>query len=260
MKKDTEITKFENYLKQRVQPGTVRTYIYALGLYFESLNGNEASKESAQEYIDKLSKDGKAASTISTRAHAIMRWFKWKGEPTYLDCPTIRMGEPDYLDMAEFDKVLRVCTTLLEKVLITVLFDTAVRISELLNIELKDIDWENGLISVVRKGGRSELVNISDKAMAVLREWIDKRTSKSKKVFMDLTYWDAWNTIRHVGRKAKVELHPHIFRHTRAVQMLMKGATLHDVQMHLGHRSITTTANIYGRFKAVDLKSRVPAW
>ena len=260
MKYDKELRKFETYLKGRARPGTVRVYIYALRAFLSGMNGNKPSRDTAQTYIDNLTIAGKSASTVATRAHAIMRWFKWRGERIYLDCPTIRMNEPKYLTMPQFAKVLAGCTTALEKVLVTVLFDTAVRISELMGLETEGIDWTRGFISVIRKGGRREEVNISAKALEVLDEWMTARESKSKRVFMDLEYYDAWVAIRNVGKRVGIDLHPHIFRHTRAVQMLLNGAALHDVQGHLGHRSITTTADIYGRFRAAELKARVPAW
>ena len=260
MKYEKELKKFETYLKGRARPGTVRIYMYALRAFLSDANGSKPSKTTAQTHIDNLTAAGKSASTVATRAHAIMRWFKWRGERIYLDCPTIKVGEPKYLTMPQFAKVLAGCVTALEKVLVTVLFDTAVRISELINLETDGIDWTKGFISVIRKGGRREEVNISSKALEALDEWLTARESKSKRVFMDLGYYDAWIAIRNVGKRIGIDLHPHIFRHTRAVQMLLNGATLHDVQGHLGHRSITTTADIYGRFRAAELKARVPAW
>jgi len=254
-----ELARFRSYLHDRVQPGTRDLYIYALDKWFKQL-AEEPTKELAQSYVDSLAHAGKSPSTVSTRAHAIMRWFRWKGDPMRLDCPTIRVGEPKYLTMDKIEKVIGLCVTVLEKVLVVVLFDTAIRISELLNLELDDIDRERGLISVIRKGGTREEVNISERALEVLDEWISVRRSKSKNVFMGISYWNAWDIIKALGKRVKVPLHPHIFRHSRAVQMLLNGATLHDVQLHLGHRSITTTANIYGRFRAMELKGRVPKW
>ena len=258
-----ELTKFRDYLSLRVQPGTVTVYMNALQMWFgwfASNNGGSQTAATAQSYIDSLAKAGKAPSTISTRAHAIMRYFKWKGITVRLDCPTIRIGEPEYLSMKEFETVLKACESSLEKVLVVVLFDTAIRISELLNLDMADIDRENGLIGVTRKGGRLEMVNISDKALAELDAWVEVRKSKSKRVFMDLEYYDAWRIIKKLGKKTGIKMHPHILRHSRAIQMLMNGATLHDVQLHLGHKSSVTTANIYGRFKAIDTKSRIPSW
>jgi len=259
MNYERELVQFEGYLLDHVSSGTVKVYMDALRHWFASLNGTNPSPKAAQAYVDTMAKR-KSASTVSLRAHAIMRWFRWKGVQVRLDCPTIRMGEIEYLTTPQMDTVLAACTTVLERTLVTVLFDTAVRISELLNIELDDVDWDNGFISVVRKGGRKEEVNISGKGLTVLEEWLDVRSFKTKKVFMGLSYYDAWIVIKAIGKRAGIPLRPHIFRHSRAVFMLMNGATLHDVQMHLGHKSITTTANIYGRFKAVDLRERIPVW
>ena len=255
-----ELTRFKDYLSLRVQPGTVTVYINALQMWFASSNGNGQTPTAAQSYIDLLAKDGKSPSTISTRAHAIMRYFRWKGQEVHLDCPTIRMKEPEYLSMGQLRIVLQACGSALEKVLVVVLFDTAVRINELLNLKLDDIDRENGLIGVTRKGGRLEMVNISDKALTELDTWLRVRKSRSRSVFMDLEYYDAWRIIKKLGKRTGIEMHPHILRHTRAIHMLLNGADLHDVQVHLGHASITTTANIYGRFKAVDAKKRIPSW
>ncbi len=254
-----ELTKFRDYLSLRVQPGTVNVYMNALQMWFAS-NGEGETPASAQSYIDMLAKDGKSPSTVSTRAHAIMRYFRWKGMTIRLDCPTIRIGEPEYLSMKEFGIVLEACKSSLEKVLVVVLFDTAVRISELLNLDMDDIDRENGFIGVTRKGGRLEMVNISDKALAELDAWIKVRKSRSKRVFMDLEYYDTWKIIKKLGERTGIKMHPHILRHSRAIQMLMNGATLHDVQLHLGHKSSVTTTNIYGRFKAIDTKKRIPSW
>jgi len=164
------------------------------------------------------------------------------------------------MTMKEIERVLSKCTTLLEKMVVTVLFDTAVRINELLSLELSDIDREQMTISVVRKGGRRQEVNISEKALTVLDRWIEERNSESKRVFMDLDYWTIWDIVRRLGKRAKVKINPHVFRHTRAIQMLMSGADMHTVQNHLGHTNIATTINIYSRFRAAELKERIPSW
>lgn len=255
-----ELAQFRDYLSLRVRPGTMKVYIHALRMWFASNDGGSQTAAAAQAYVDSLAKAGKAPATVSTRAHAIMRYFRWKGQEIHLDCPTIRVGEPDYLSMKQLTTVQVGCKSVLERTLVVVLFDTAVRISELLGLELPDIDRDNGFIGVTRKGGRTEMVNISERALDQLDVWLNARKSKSNRVFMDLEYYDAWRVVKKLGERVGIKMHPQIFRHSRAVQMLMSGATLHDVQMHLGHASITTTANIYGRFKAIDTKSRIPAW
>jgi len=254
-----ELREFGSYLGQHVQPGTANIYLYALRKWFDSLNGTAPTPKAAQNHIDLLAKP-RAANTVAVRAHAIMRWFRWRKKEIHLDCPTIRLGEVKYLTMKEFDKVLGACRNSLEEALVVVLFDTAVRISELLNIELGDINREAMTISVIRKGGRRHEVNISEKGLAALDRWITERNSVSKRVFMDIDYWTAWDTIKRVGRRARIKVTPHVFRHTRAVFMLMKGADIHTVQQPLGHTNIATTINVYGRFRAAELRERIPSW
>ncbi len=260
MKSTKELNQFKNYLSDRVQPGTVGVYMNALHMWFASVNGDGCTLASAQLYVDSLAKAGKSPSTVSTRAHAIMRFFRWKGHEIHLDCPTIRMKDPEYLNMKELAKVLTACTSQLERTLVVVLFDTAVRISELLNLELNDVDRNNKLISVTRKGGRKEEVNISDKALRELDTWLKMRKSSSKKVFMDLTYYDAWTVIKKLGKRVGIGLHPHIFRHSRAIHLLRNKVPINIVSQHLGHKSITTTINIYGRFLATDFKEQITPW
>ena len=255
-----ELTKFRDYLSLRVQPGTVNVYMNALQMWFASNNGDSQTTAAAQSYIDSLAKDGKAPSTISTRAHAIMRYFRWKGVDIHLDCPTIRMKEPEYLSMQELEKVLATCTSQLEKTLVVVLFDTAVRISEFLNLKLEDVDWDRKLISVVRKGGKLDEVNISEKALGELEQWIKLRKSKSEKILMDLDYYSVWIIVKRIGRRAGIKLHPHIFRHSRAIHLLRNKVPINIVSQHLGHKSITTTINIYGRFTAADFKEQITPW
>ena len=263
MDKQNILREFTTYLDARCRPGTSKVYTHALGLWFAYLNDNEPSQQSAQSYINHLLKQKLSPSTINLRGNAIRRWFKSKGMKVELDFPTsIQYKEPEYLEIEEVEKLITVCKTPLERTLVMVLFDTAVRISELLNLRVKDIDWRRKLISVTRKGGHQEWVNIGDKGLQALRFWLDNRGFDTEKVFGGLDYYSAWQLTKNLGKRSgvKVNIHPHIFRHSRAIFMRMNGAELADVQQHLGHKSITTTANIYGRFKAVDLKNRIPKW
>lgn len=247
--------------RNRVRSSTLKLYLYSLHQFLSATNGNEVTSESAQQYIDKMAKIGLSPSTVNTRAHAIMSYFRWKGMEVHLECPSIISAKPDYLSSAEVSQVISKCTTQLERTLVYMLIDTGVRISELLNLEVDGIDWESCTILVTRKGGRQDEVNVSLKAIKELKLWLKMRKSSSKRVFMDLDYQTAWRIIKKLGTRAGVKrIHPHIFRHTRAIGMLKSGAKLYVVQQHLGHKSISTTANIYGIFNAQDLREEIPDW
>jgi len=254
---------FEEQLATHASKETVRVYTHAVTHYLASLDGNVQSRRTAQTYLDSLTANGKSPSTVALRAHAITAWFAYKGESVSLNSPTIRLGEPKYLVYDDVLRLLANCETLLEKVLITMLFDTAVRISELLNLETRLIDHENNTITVVRKGGRRSEINMSNKAVVVLDEWLARLQAsniRSDRVFPGVSYWMAWFTVKRAGMRCGLTVTPHVLRHSRAIQMLKSGAHLYVVSQHLGHKSISTTADIYGQFAAADLRPLIPKW
>lgn len=252
---------YAEYMQGRVSNSTLQMYVYALKQFFASVNGDALTPELAQAYIDLLTKLGKSPSTVGLRAHAIMSFFRWRKTEVHLDCPSIKVNKPEYLKPPEIDRVIKACHTQLEKTIVVMLYDSAVRISELLNLTTDNIDWDNKTISVVRKGGRETEVNVSDKALKELKNWIDIRHSTSKRVFLDLDYYTVWGIVKDIGKRVGImNVHPHIFRHSRAISMLKSGAKPHIVQQHLGHRSIATTLDIYGAFLAADLRGEIPEW
>jgi len=256
---------FEAYLtkRARARPNTILTYRHSLEYWLRWLlasDAHEPSPDNAQEFLDWLEERGKSANTVNVHAIALRKWFKWQNIDAKLSSPGVEIGEPEYVTPIQLESLLEHCKTELERVLITLLFDTACRISEILNIHTNDIDWKSGLLTVTRKGGRVAQVNISEKGMKELRAWMNKRTRKSERVFMDYQYIDAWRVIKDVGIRAGIRIHPHMLRHSRAIQMLSSGTEMHIVQQHLGHTRIGTTMDIYGRLKPMDLKDKIPAW
>lgn len=241
--------------KLRASPRTKALYLQNLLRYERWLGKKSNSHKNAQAYIHFLEEAGKEPSTIAVAANALRAYFKKMETEIDLDAPSVQMKDPDYLTVEEVLRLIAASRNPLEKCMITVLFDTACRIGELLNLHLDDIDYRGGFIRVTRKGGRIADVNISDIAMAELKNWIEVRAGNHKRVFMDYVYNDIWRLLKDLAARARIErFTPHKLRHSRAVQMLDAGLTLHDIQEALGHRSITTTANIYGRRKPADLK------
>lgn len=245
--------------KLRASEATKKLYGTKVRQYLNWLDGRSIDQATAQEFIDHLEEKGLAPNTVATAANALRAYFELQGKPLKLHAPKIRIGDPKYRTMDEIYKLLKAADTPLQKCLVGVLFDTGCRISEVLNLRTEDINWDAGFIRVTRKGGRREDVNIGPQALELLRAWLKARESKSRDVFMGMSYDYARKVLLRVAKRAGVEkFTPHQLRHSRAVQMRLQGAELHDVQLHLGHQSIGTTANIYGRLTPTDLKKRIP--
>lgn len=248
-------------LKRGYSKRTRELYEREIRRYQEWLDGRKPSQKTAQEYLDHLEAEGKAPNTIAIAGNAIRAYFKGKRQAITLDTPSISLGEPKYITVEELYRILEVADTPLRRCLVTVLFDTALRISELLGLTVDGIDWGQGFIHIVRKGGREADVNISQKGLATLREWLEARQFRSKRVFANLARYDAWRLFKQLGEKAGVpNFTPHRLRHSRAVQALEAGVDLHHVQMMLGHVNISTTANLYARLRPAELKEHIPDW
>ena len=249
---------FGTYLQTRVSTNTAKMYIYWVSRMLRAQKGD--SLAAAQRFIDELSC---SRSTVAIAYHSVKRYLKWSGEEGSLDAP-MKKGlvyrEPKYLDMQVIEEALAKCRWPLERALVAMLFDTACRIGEILALNISDVDYEHGTIKVVRKGGKVDIVNISEKGLKALAGWLEYSPPNAVKVFGDMSYQLARQTVRRVGERVGVKMNPHTLRHSRAVQMIKAGATIADVQQHLGHESIIVTANTYGWLFPSDLKQRIPEW
>lgn len=250
------VQEFTSHL--RASDNTKRTYADKVRRYLKWLNGKAPSEANAQVYIDQI-EQVLAPNSVAATANAIRAYFKAMKTPITLSAPGVQFSEPKYLSMGDFNMLLIACRTPLEKCLVSVLFDTGCRISEILNLNVADIDWGNGLIKVMRKGGRIENVNITQKGADALKEWLDTRGFKSRpRVFGDINYWEARELLKGVAKKAGIKNFTiHWLRHTRAIQMLDSDVRVEDVQRAMGHTNINTTLSFYGRLRPMDLKKRL---
>ena len=243
-------------MRRKLRPLSEWTYKAHLKRFEAWLDGRKPSPKVAQEYLEYLASEGKASNTLATAANALHWWYGFK-----LQRPKITLGEPRYLSLEEVNKLLDSCENLLQKTVITLLFDGGLRISELLSLKVNEIDWQNGVITVTRKGGYTARVKLTERGVEALREWLSKRRSKSPMVFMDHDYKSLYGELKRLARKAGIpDFTPHKLRHSRAVHLLESGVPLERVSDILGHRSIETTAKIYGRLRAEELGKYLKEW
>jgi integrase/recombinase XerD len=171
------------------------------------------------------------------------------------------MQEPKYHTLEKVLRMLDYAKTPFEKVFVTLLFDTGARISEILNLEKADVDWSNRYVHVTLKGGLEADYMLSDTGINALKEWLKVRKSDSPRIFMDYNYYHAYTVLKTLARKAGIEnFTPHHLRHSFAHFCLDRGVTLPELQQLMKHRSISTTANFYGRSRLEHLRPKKPLW
>lgn len=149
----------------------------------------------------------------------------------------------------EADLLCQVCETMLEKLIIWILIDTGLRVSELCSLTSQDILWQQKSLRISGKGGpygkksKKRVVPMSNRVRALLEHYyaINDRFPVGARQVQKI--------VKEIANKAKIikQVTPHILRHTFATLALQKGISLASVQKALGHDRLETTA-IYLNF------------
>ncbi len=188
--------------------------------------------------------------------------------------PKIPKKLPSFLDESSIEKMMELPDTeniegVRDKALLEVLYGTGIRIDELIQLSLDDIDWSNVTIKVVGKGNKMRIIPLGSEAKASLKIYLERRhkifsnwtkTSYKKYVFLSnrglrLYPKAVYNIVSHyINLVSDIEKKsPHVIRHTFATHLLNRGADLRAVKELLGHESLSTT-QIYTHVTADRLK------
>ncbi len=230
--------------------------------------GNKILPSIIREYLASLFKSRKK-STVSRKLASLRTFFKFleregtiDSDPTEgLSFPKVPKSLPRFLNQDEA-KVLvespekQDTLTIRDRAILELLYSSGLRVAELTELKIHDIDMENELVKVKGKGGKERIVPFGIKAKEALKEYLIERENllnKNKLVstdFLFLNYRGERLTTRSVGRIIKKyrtksglskEVSPHVLRHSFATHLLEGGADLRFIQELLGHSSLSTT-------------------
>lgn len=152
-----------------------------------------------------------------------------------------------------------------DRAIMELLYSSGVRVSELVNLELTDVDLDERVIRCFGKGSKERLVPIGEYVVDAIKNYLEVRMEIVKKFCPNLfvtkrggkfTREGIWKLIKRYAKKEKIEkdVYPHIFRHSFATHLLAGGADLRSVQEMLGHSDIATT-QIYTHIDRSGLKN-----
>jgi site-specific recombinase XerD len=132
------------------------------------------------------------------------------------------------------------------RTILMVFLDTGLRLSELANLSMNDINMEQGIIRVIGKGDKERLVRIGLKTQKALWGYVARRGSNSDTVWlgkdnMPFTATGIAQMIRNLGKRVGILLSPHKLRHSFAISFLRNGANPFELQMALGHSTLEMT-------------------
>jgi integrase/recombinase XerC len=230
-------------------------------------------------YVSALHEAGYAPTSISRRLASLRSFFKFaqreglaESNPAKpLRNPRRQRKLPHFLTNEEIGKLLSAPPKqkpmgLRDAAILETLYSAGLRVSELVGINLGDLDLEDGLVRVRGKGRKERLAPLGSYAVRALENWIRRRTphesEDSRKGAVFLNKFGKRLTTRSVGRMLEKYLKqtgldlrtsPHTLRHSFATHLLNGGADIRSVQELLGHKSLVTT-QIYTHVSTAGLK------
>lgn len=268
------VRSFLNYL--RVEKGLAENTILAYG---RDLRKFERYAEGKRRGIQQVDRDeilaflrelyGMGLDSRSVARHLVslrhfFRFAQSEGiiavDPTMnVESPKFRMRLPAHLTVNEVNRLLAVPDTrtafgLRDRAMIEVLYSTGVRVSELVNLRLGDVQTELGFLRCIGKGNKERLVPVGRSAIAAVEQYLQHARSQilgnGSSAYLFLNRFGGrigrigfWKKLADYGRRAglRVKLKPHMLRHSFATHLLEGGADLRSVQMMLGHADISST-------------------
>lgn len=214
--------------------------------------------EEIREYLSNYQKKNNCTNvTIDNVRRNISSFFSWLEEEDYiLKSPMKRIHKiktktvvKNTISDEGIEKLRDNCEEKRDLAIIDLLYSTGIRVGELVNLNIDDIDLEGRECIVYGKGDKERRVYFDAKAKIHLKEYIDTRNDDNEALFVTLN--SPYNRLkisgveirlRNLGRKLDLErIHPHKFRRSMATRAIDKGMPIEQVQKILGHSQIDTT-------------------
>jgi tyrosine recombinase xerD len=271
------IDSFRTYLvlEKSLSPNSVEAYlndIRKLAAYCEKLtpplDPKEVSYNVLNEYLMELKNTGVTPRTQARSISSIKSFFKYllydgavgQNPASSLDAPKIGRSLPSVLSVEEIETMIDSVDMNKQegqrnKAILETLYSCGLRVSELVNLKLSQINFRTGYIKIEGKGNKERIVPLGARAKDEIRCYLKKDRDKMKKarghediLFLNkmgkaLSRVMIFNIIKETARRAGLQkvVSPHTFRHSFASHLVNGGADIRTVQDMLGHESILTT-------------------
>lgn len=289
MKNDLLKEDFQNHLtfERQLSKNTIEAYTADVADFLEYCEVAEKDPlHLAPEFLDQYNYQLRGLEKLKNKSvfrkmEAIKCFYKFllieqkiQEDPTrFIKSPKFDQKLPEQLTHAEMDKLLSFPAKTFEEIrtvtIIELLYAAGLRVSELINLQLENVNIEQGWVLAFGKGGKQRFVPIHPAACERIKQYLQVREVKfaakadvGSELFLNnrgqkISRICVWKDLAALGRKANIStpLHPHLFRHTFASHLLQGGADLRSLQEMLGHANLATT-QIYTHLDVADLKEK----
>ena len=258
-------------IKQRDKDTTVNSYsedIYKYLEYMENKNISNAldiSYNNLLDYLKYLDDNKYEVSSVARKIVSIKAFHKYLSEnyevidiSTKINTPKFYRKLPNILTIEEVDNLLDIKLDTpfdyRNKAMLELMYSSGLRVSELINLELSDIDLNNNYVRCFGKGSKERIVPVGEYSSKYLSIYINeyrdsmKKGYYTEKIFLnnhgrEMTRQGFFKIIKKIAKDKDINknITPHMLRHSFATHLLNNGADLRTIQEMLGHSSISTT-------------------
>ena len=269
-KEDANLRSFLDhlYIEKGLSQNTVKAYEADISAFINWIKENtklklkDIKEENINKYISYLFELNLKSSSVNRKISSIKSLYMFLVKKNILkNSPVNEVISPKqekYLPFSmsedEVDKLLNSPKPSnkiekRDKAMIEMLYATGMRISELVNLKITDIDTQRCVVKVLGKGSKERLIPFGEAALDSLNAYLsDREESASKEIFLSnrrtkISRIAFWHRIKlYLSREnLKKSISPHTLRHAFATHLLNRGADLRSVQLLLGHSDLSTT-------------------
>lgn len=267
---DREIDLFKTYLliDKKYSNNTIVSYENDLKKFehYSKKKINDISKQDIMNVLKKLQEENLSNSSINHFVTTLRSFYKFliinnivkENIMDFISSPKREKHLPRVLSENEIDKLLNIPLTdhysYRNKAILELMYATGLRVSELINLKVNDIDLNMAILKTIGKGSKERVIPLGDYALNYLKIYINEyRSLLIKKDLNDylflnnhgnkLTRQGLFKILNKLAREQdiKAEISPHTLRHSFATHLLNGGADLRSIQELLGHSDISTT-------------------
>lgn len=223
--------------------------------------------------------EGAAYSTVARSLSSIKSFYKFMimedyialNPTTDLETPKIKRKLPQVLSIEEVDKLMEQCNVMLplglrDRAMLELMYGTGLRVSELLSLQIDDINFTAGFLRCLGKGRKERIIPVNNTSILWVERYMGRarntlvKSPHERTLFLNahghpLSRQGFFKLLAQYGDKSgiKKEITPHTLRHSFATHLLENGADLRAVQEMLGHADISTT-QIYTHLTKIRLR------
>ena len=249
-------------LEKGLSQNTIDAYRRDLSDFAQNVEDiHSINRMNINAYVRTLRERKLAPTSVIRKVASLRGFFKWatssgileKNPAATLEQPKTPQRLPKVVSVKEIDEMLHNNLTPLELIMMELLYSCGLRVSELVNLKLNDIDLSSKYIRCFGKGSKERIIPIGEQAKAMLQEYFPTRDLLVKKYNLTtknllikdnghfVTRQDVYNFIHAQGKLIHKNISPHTLRHSFATHLLENGADLRVVQELLGHSDVSTT-------------------